>query len=149
MGEEPSHDPYQPKGKPTEPLQCSTCSAIFHDGRWQWSAAPANAHKTLCPACRRIHEKFPAGYLTLEGDYAREHRADLLRTARQHELHEKAEHPLQRIMAIEESHDRVLITTTDIHLARGIGEALHRANGGELKFQYEKGEYQLRAHWAR
>ncbi len=149
IGDETIHDPYQPKGKPSQPMVCSTCEAVFHNGRWQWSPPPAEAHHMQCPACRRIHEKFPAGYLTIEGDYAREHRSQLLRAARNHEAQEKVEHPMQRIMNIEESHDRVLITTTDIHLARGIGEALHHANGGDIKFRYEKGEYLLRVNWTR
>lgn len=149
FGEAASHDPYEPKGKPSQPLACPDCSAVFHKGRWTWSPPPDAAHHALCPACRRTKEKYPAGYVKIEGAYAREHREDLLRAARNHEAHEKAEHPMQRIMDIEVSHDRVLITTTDIHLARGIGEVLHQAHGGELDFHYEKGEYLLRVHWER
>jgi hypothetical protein len=39
-------------------------------------------------------------------------------------------------MAIEKTKDGTLVTTTDIHLARGIGDALHHAYRGELEFHY-------------
>ena len=42
-----------------------------------------------------------------------------------------------------------MVTTTDIHLARGIGEALEHAYQGELEFHYNEGENLLRVHWAR
>ena len=43
----------------------------------------------------------------------------------------------------------LLITTTDIHLARRIGEAVHHAYGGELKYHYEDNEHRLRVNLAR
>jgi hypothetical protein len=68
---------------------------------------------------------------------------------RNREAAEKAEHPLQRIMAVEDSADGVLVTTTDTHLARGIGEAVHAAFKGELEFKYNKEENLLRVQWTR
>ncbi|PIY05063.1 MAG: ATPase, partial [Gallionellales bacterium CG_4_10_14_3_um_filter_54_96] len=62
---------------------------------------------------------------------------------------EKSEHPLQRIMAIEKTAQGSLITTTDIHLARGIGEALHHAYQGELEFHYNPEQLLLRVNWVR
>lgn len=64
-----------------------------------------------------------------------------------HESREKAEHPLQRIIAIEKSGSDTVITTTDIHLARGIGEALHHAYHGTLDFHYNPQQYLLRVSW--
>ena len=49
----------------------------------------------------------------------------------------------------EEQDDKLMITTTDIHLARGIGEALEHAYRGELAFHYNKAEYLLRVRWQR
>ncbi len=65
------------------------------------------------------------------------------------EKHERTEHPLKRIVEIEEKNGATLITTTDIHLARGIGEAIHNAYQGELEFHYNPDEYLLRVSWAR
>jgi hypothetical protein len=41
------------------------------------------------------------------------------------------------------------VTTTDIHLARGIGDALHSAYKGELEYHYNKEENLLRVEWRR
>ena len=62
-------DPYQQRGKYAEPTVCSDCGAVYQKGRWQWSSAPvqAQAHNERCPACARIREDMPAGYLTIKG----------------------------------------------------------------------------------
>ena len=52
-------------------------------------------------------------------------------------------------MATEEEGNGVLITTTDIHLARGIGEAIHHAYQGDLEFHYNPAENLLRVNWSR
>jgi NMD protein affecting ribosome stability and mRNA decay len=147
--EEREHDAYRADHKPPEPTVCPQCRATYHAGRWQWSASPAGAHETLCPACRRIRDDFPAGYLTIEGEFFAQHRDELMRLINHRAEHAKAEHPLQRVMAIEERADGVLVTTTDTHLARNFGEALEHAHQGELKFHYEDAQDRLRVHWTR
>ena len=143
------HDPYHERGKLSETSVCSDCGAVYRQGRWQWVTPPVDALQVRCAACRRIHEKLPAGYVSIEGQFAREHRDELLSRARNLEAREKAEHPLQRIMSIEEQDDKLVIATTDIHLARGIGEALEHAYKGALDFHYNKAEYLLRVRWQR
>jgi len=147
--QEQIHDAYKITGKLPEPTVCPQCSAVFHKGRWQWLGAPANAHEHHCPACQRMHDRYPAGFLTLQGDFLQSHRAEIMQLVQHFEKKEKAEHPLKRIMATEEKEDEVLITTTDIHLARGIGEAIHEAYQGELEFHYNPAENLLRVHWSR
>lgn len=140
-------DPYQEREKLAEPSVCAHCGAVYHEGRWQWGAAPSNAHQATCPACHRIHDKLPAGYVSIEGQFAQAHREELISLARNLEAREKADHPLQRIIAIEDEGDHLTITTTDIHLARAIGDALHHAYKGELDYQYNANEYLLRVRW--
>jgi len=65
------------------------------------------------------------------------------------EAAEKLEHPLQRIMNIEPAAGALLVTTTDAHLARGIGEALRKAYLGRLQFHYNKADNLLRVSWTR
>lgn len=60
---------------------------------------------------------------------------------------EKREHPLNRIMAIDETEDALSITTADIHLPRRIGEAVHRALSAPLSLHYGEGEYSVRVTW--
>ncbi|MFH2139535.1 MAG: BCAM0308 family protein [Pseudomonadota bacterium] len=147
--QEAVHDTYQSKGKLAEPTRCPDCGAVFHGGRWQWMDAPAGAHETLCPACQRIRDKFPAGFLSLSGDFLDVHEAEIRRLISHHEDHEKAEHPLQRIMDIEETPDGLMVTTTDMHLARGIGEALQHAYQGDLEYHYNPDQNLLRVSWSR
>jgi len=143
------HDSYKSKRKLPEPTHCPDCGAVYREGRWTWGAAPARANETICPACHRVRDKFPAGYVTLKGGFLASHRDELLHLVRNREAHEKAEHPLERIMAIEDVKDGVLVTTTDTHLARDIGEALHSAYKGELEYHYNKEENLLRVQWTR
>jgi NMD protein affecting ribosome stability and mRNA decay len=143
------HDSYKTKRKLAEPTRCPDCGAVYRDGRWTWGAASAGADEARCPACHRVRDRFPAGYVTLSGEFVGSHRDEVLHLVRNREAAEKAEHPLQRIMAVEDSADGVLVTTTDTHLARGIGEAVHAAFKGELEFKYNKEENLLRVQWTR
>jgi uncharacterized C2H2 Zn-finger protein len=149
MFEERVHDAYRARHKLPEPTVCPHCGAVFHEGRWQWLQAPTDAHQESCPACLRIHDHFPAGFVTLQGEFFLAHREEILHLAQNVEKHERTEHPLKRIMKIEEKDGETLLTTTDIHLARGIGEAIHNAYQGELEFHYNPGEYLLRVGWTR
>ena len=142
-------DPYARREKLSEPAVCSECGAVYHQGRWQWLPAPPDAQAVQCAACRRILEKVPAGYVALHGTFARDHRVELLELVRNLEAREKAEHPMQRIMAIDEQDGGLMISTTDIHLARGIGEALEHAYKGKLDYHYLPDEYLLRVRWER
>lgn len=143
------HDSYKSKRKLSEPARCPHCGATYHKGRWSWDPAPPEAQEATCPACHRVHDEFPAGYVMLSGEFLAAHRDDILHLVRSREAKEKAEHPLERIMAVSDSPEGVLVTTTDTHLARDIAEALHDAYKGELEYHYNKEENLLRASWRR
>ena len=143
-------DPYRSTLKPPEPTVCPSCHASFMDGRWTWQHGPRDAYHQTCPACQRIQDKFPAGYISIKGEFFKEHRDEIIQLLENHEKREKAERPLQRIMEIEDKRDgSVEVTTTDSHLARGLAEALHDAYKGDLKLRYSRDENLLRATWKR
>jgi len=142
-------DPYQAASRPPEPTRCPGCNASFQDGRWSWAKAPADAHVQLCPACQREHDQFPAGYVTIKGAFFADHRDEIIALIQDHEKREKAERPLQRIMAIEEKRDGIEVATTDSHLARGIAQALHESYKGDMKVRYSRDENLVRATWKR
>ena len=144
-----AEDAYRATEKLPEPTVCRKCGATYHGGRWTWRHAPASAHKIVCPACLRIEDDFPGGYLALKGDFVSEHREEILAVVNAREAQEKAEHPLQRIMAIREQEDGLTVTTTDPHLARGIAQALGSAFNGTVRLNYSRGENLLRATWRR
>lgn len=142
-------DPYQAIRKYQEPTVCTACSAIFRRGRWTLGSAPAGARHEVCPACRRIRDKLPAGRLTLEGAYYAGHRDEVLALVRREAENERAEHPLNRLMEIEEHRDCAIVSTTDIHTPPRIGTALLRAYRGELETRYGHDEYSVRVVWRR
>lgn len=142
-------DSYKSRGKPHEPTVCPECRAVVHEGRWQWLAAPASAHSETCPACRRIQDNMPAGYVKLEGAFLVQHRDEILSLVRNVEGKEKPKHPMQRIMKVMNEDGGVLVTTTDSHLARDIGEAVRHAYQGELVVHYNPDENLARVNWKR
>ena len=143
------HDSYKLGKKLAEPTRCPDCSAVFHKGRWTWDIAPPGAPEHRCPACSRVHDRFPAGYVNLQGEFLQEHRDEILNLVKKCETSEKAEHPLERIMAIDAADGGVEVTTTGTHLAREIAERVHNAYKGEMEFSYNKEDNLLRAAWRR
>ena len=143
-------DPYSTVAKPPEPTKCPQCKAVFAEGRWSWEKAPEDSHEQMCPACQRIQDQFPAGYVTIKGEFFKEHRDEIVALIEGHEKKEKAARPLQRIMSMEDKRDGTFeVTTTDSHLARGIADAIHSAYKGDLKVRYSRDENLVRAFWKR
>lgn len=143
------HDPYHAKMKLKEPTVCPECRAVYHKGRWAWADAPEGAHEALCPACMRIRDEIPAAFLTLRGAFLGDHMEEIMNLAHHCETRERAEHPLKRIMAIEEFEDGVTLSFTEAHLARTIGEALQHAYEGDLDYKYADEDIMLRVSWTR
>lgn len=143
------HDAYKAREKLPEPTVCPDCGAVYHGGRWTWCAAPQPAHQTRCPACRRIHDRYPAGYVTISGGFFAQHRDEVLNLVRNCEAREKAEHPMERIIAIEDQPEGTVVTTTSAHVARRIADGLHDAWKGSLDLHYNKQQELFRAHWKR
>lgn len=147
--QEHRHDTYRIDGKLTEPTVCSRCSAVYRGGMWHWETAPADARQHTCPACRRIEDDYPAGFVSLGGTFLDAHGEEIRALARNEESRTKSEHALERIMRIDQREGETVITTTDIHLARRIGEAVHHAYAGELDYHYQEAENLLRVTWRR
>ena len=147
--EEVVHDPYQERYKPNGPAFCPRCEATFQDGRWQWGVKVAGAHEHVCPACRRIHDRYPAGYVTLSGSFLAQNGAEISGLVSNEEARAKAEHPLERIIEVKKEDAGTVVTTTGTHLARRIGEALQHAWKGELEIKYSPNEYLVRVYWRR
>lgn len=149
MFEDRVADPYRARGKWPEPTSCPECGAIFHQGRWQWGEPPLEAAQHVCPACQRMRDRVPAGELTLGGAFFDGHRQEILNLIHNAESAARAEHPLERIMAVQEGADGTVITFTDAHLTHGVGEALHHAYQGELDSRYTDEDGLLRVSWSR
>jgi len=143
------HDPYHSKRKIEGPALCPDCGAVYSSGRWTWDTGSAGAAEHRCPACQRIADQVPAAFLTLRGEFLQRHEDEIMNLIRNYEQRERREHPLKRIMDSEKRVDEVVLTFTDAHLARGIGEAIHRAYEGNIDYQYTKEDIMLRVTWER
>jgi len=145
------HDPYKSKHKLPDHTVCPDCKAVFSAGRWQWlEKVKPSEDFSKCPACSRIHEKVPAGMLTLSGEFFQDHRDEILNLLHNKVNAEKALHPLKRLMDLEEQADgSMLATFTDTHLPRDVGQALAHAYQGEIDIQYAQGEDLTRVKWSR
>ncbi|HET9579111.1 MAG TPA: BCAM0308 family protein [Usitatibacter sp.] len=138
-----------PEAKFPDPVVCPKCNASYHKGRWSWTAAPPEATKLKCPACRRIEANYPAGEVNLTGVFLQEHRADVLNLVMSREARARRDFPMQRIIDVVAVGDGVRVTTTDGHLARTIAIAVHEACKGELDLRFEKDPVFVRATWSR
>ena len=143
------HDTYYNRSKLPEPTICEKCNVVFSNGRWTWKEIPANANKILCPACKRSADNYPAGKIKLSGLFYHEHQDEISNLIQNVETQEKNEHPMERIMRIKTNKDETILTTTGIHIARRIGEALSRAYNGKFNFNYLDEEEYIEVTWHR
>jgi NMD protein affecting ribosome stability and mRNA decay len=130
---------------------CPDCKAVFRGGRWRWAAVarPSGTRREVCPACRRIRDGYPAGEVTIRGEFARAHRDELVARVRNLERKEKSRRPLNRLMEIREVDDALVVTTTDTHLAHAIGSALFQSYRGTLHSPWAEEGDLLRVSWER
>ena len=145
-----SMDVYQGKGGVEGAAQCG-CGAIFRNKRWyQGGGATATGGRGLvCPACRRIADRNPAGVVSLSGRYLADHGAEIENLVRNAAEAAGRTHPLGRVMELSREKDGMTITTTDIKLAQKIGREVFKAHGGELHFRWTDDEDLVRVTWSR
>jgi hypothetical protein len=152
------HDPYRSSEKLREGTQCAHCGARYREGRWIWPKAQTHASKgrlsravkgRLCPACHRIQDHCPAGEVTLAGAYLAGHRDEILARVRHIGQLEAREHPLHRVISVEDRGPEVIIETTDIHLPHRIVHALEDAWGGQVQTHYDPEGHFARVRWQR
>jgi NMD protein affecting ribosome stability and mRNA decay len=148
--QEKVHDSYMAVGKPEEPTVCRDCGVVFHQGRWQWlPEPPAQAVEAVCPACRRTQDRVPAGFLTLSGEFFQEHRDEIMNLVENTVASQEKEHPMKRLMRVEDRDDGAELTFTDSHLPHGVGEAIQRAYDGELDIHFPEEGGIVRVYWER
>lgn len=145
------HDPYRAGEKLRDATTCPQCGLRYRNGRWAWPEPSRRSLRKgrLCPACRRIKDRYPAGEVVISGGFVGAHRNEILSRVRNVEEAESNRHPLHRIMEIETRGADIVVTTTDVHLPHRIGHALKDAWEGELKTHYDLAGYFARVEWRR
>ncbi len=135
---------------------CTGCRAVYHNKRWyldeglyKKAMALKEVHKVLCPACRKIRDRFPGGIVILSGDFLKKHREEIMNLIRNEEERAKGKNPLERIMEIKEEEGHVEITTTNERLAQRIGSSLEKAYQGRVEYRWSEDGKLLRVWWER
>ena len=128
---------------------CTSCGVVFMNGRWMWKEIENHSTKTICPACRRINDNYPAGYVEIRGNFFDGHETEITNLIYNTEKLEKKDRPLERIISMNLKKGYATLTTTGIHIARRIGEALSRSYQGNFSFKYLDGEKGIRVFWER
>jgi hypothetical protein len=142
-------DAYRDPQQWSDPTECPDCHAVYLGGRWRWAVAPEEAVQHRCPACRRIHDHFPAGVVTLGGDWFSAHQSEVMALIHHHADRARQDHPMQRLMRTDAHGGEVTLETTDMHLAHGLGQAVQSAYKGDLSARYERGQTLMRVRWSR
>ncbi|MBI5643715.1 MAG: ATPase [Deltaproteobacteria bacterium] len=154
-GIDTEQDSYLTRERYPDAAVCRGCRSVHHDKKWIHpdsitpDIASLEKEEVVCPACLKIKDKYAEGFVTLEGEFLKEHKAEILGLIRNKE--ELASHinPLERIIEIKEKDGSIEITTTTEKLAERIGQILKKAFHGEVEYKWSSDTKLARVKWAR
>jgi hypothetical protein len=147
-------DPYLTQGPPRTTAQCSGCSAVYRNKRWQLAAQTGTAPKkggrrlVLCPACRKVRDRYPNGVVTIHWPTQPRLRESMLNLIKNQEAWGRKGNPLERILSMEAGPSLLTITTTNERLAQRLGRAIERAFHGKVVYRWSRGDKLARVDWS-
>ncbi|MBI5969691.1 MAG: ATPase [Deltaproteobacteria bacterium] len=147
-------DPYLKDTSPVDLAECRICGAVYYKKRWSMKKMLAETvvakGKTtvICPACRKVRDKFVGGFVTIKGGFAKAHKDEILRLVKNKEGIAMRYNPLDRIIEIKEKGDSMEVFTTTEKLAQRIGRMLHKTFGGEVEYKWSESNL-ARVSWSR
>ncbi len=147
-------DPYLKDISPDDMAVCGTCEAVYYKKRWTMKRATVGAavakKKTavVCPACRKVRDRFVGGFVTIKGGFAKAHKDEILRLVKNKEGIAMRHNPLDRIIEIKEKRGAIEVTTTTEKLAQRIGRMLHKTFDGEVEYKWAEANM-ARVIWSR
>ena len=149
-----SCDPYIPKKGMGKAITCKECGAVYRNKRWSLNGPPAESRagadrRIICPACRKIRDKYPNGIIMLTGPFLELHKDEILRLARNEERRALRINPLARIFAIKDHGRSLEIQTTSERFAQRIGREIQRAFKGRTTYHWAREDKQIRVYWHR
>jgi len=145
---------------PVEPARCAVCGAVYSERRWRAAGATktaADKHKhwhppalVVCPGCKKKQEGPPAGFVYVSGDFLTSHQEEIKRLLETEAGRAVVDNPLAQIMGGEtDESGRFVVTTTTEHLAKRLGQALEKAYGGEIRYDFSHENKLARVYWRR
>jgi hypothetical protein len=144
-------DMYLPRLDAKGVLQCGGCGAFHYRRHWTLTppggfSSQIHTHLVVCPACRKIQDRFPGGELTLRSIEAGE-RGEIARILRNEESRAREKNPLERIMRMEAANDGWRVETTTEKLAQRLGRSIKKARGGNLVYKWGHNSKFARVVW--
>jgi len=144
-------DMYLPRWDPKGVIQCSGCGAFHYRRHWALTlpaglSSQVQKHLALCPACRKIQDRFPNGELTLRGIDAG-NRQEIARILRNEESRAREKNPLERIMRMDAANGGWRVETTTEKLAQRLGRSIKKARGGKLVYKWGHNRKFVRIVW--
>jgi len=131
----------------SEPTTCKICHASYVKGRWSWKESPPEAEKVVCPACEKIEGDVACGEINIQGSFTDIMRRDVTNLIKNVEGCEIDEHPLERVISVDDNGDEILVKTTGRHLAQRIARALFKAYKGHLSYSYDRTHEKVEIRW--
>ncbi len=147
-------DPYMDKKLYKDPTLCPKCGIIFHEKRWQnapelikeFQEKGKEIHKKECPACRKIRDKYPLGIVEIRGNFIREKNKEIHSRIKHIAAEEFIHNPLERIISVDNSDERIIIETTTEHLAEKIGKKIAKTFHKSIKISFSDSEKLVRVY---
>jgi hypothetical protein len=144
-------DMYLPRLDPKGVIQCSGCGAFHHRRHWSLTlpagfSGQIHKHLVFCPACRKIHDRFPGGELTMRGVEAG-NRREIARILLNEESRAREKNPLERIMRMDAAGGGWRVETTTEKLAQRLGRSIKKARGGKLAYKWGHNNKFVRVVW--
>jgi hypothetical protein len=104
----------------------------------------------VCPACQRLRDGVPSGFVHLDGAFLSAHREEVERLLRNEAERAAEDNPTARIMDWgQDERGRLTLSTTTEHLVQRLGHALEKAFKGEVRYDFSHENKLAHVHWHR
>lgn len=148
---------HRPGKAASGPRVCKRCGALYMKRRWTTAAnypsslrAVAASSIVVCPACQMVGARKFAGEVRVSGDFVAAHRAEIERLIRNEAGRAAEDNPMARLVSIRrEAPNRLTVRTTTEHLAKRLGQALHKALKGSVHYGFSHENKFAHVTWSR
>jgi NMD protein affecting ribosome stability and mRNA decay len=111
---EDKDDPYRIDKRP-DGAYCEQCGIVYIDKNWKLKAIEREKKvPIICPACRKINDKYYMGVLTISGEFLKEHKDEIINLIKNEEKKLRSKNSLPRIALIEELNGAIVVNTTSV-----------------------------------
>lgn len=140
----------------SEKTVCKGCNSFYLNKVWHIDSKrlksllkDPDVNYAKCPACMKIKDNYPEGYVSLKGEFFSSHRDEIMRIVSNEEKRAMGFNPMERIIEIKNEDVSATITTTTEKLAQRIGRAINNAYNGSVKYSWSPGNRIARVTWER